>query len=186
MAQGSLIGHLHPPIRMSAIGKCVRLCTQRIAFGILGLPLGGSLREKEFWEPVLDRCKKRLAIWKANYLYFGGRMTLIKTTLSNFPIHYLSLFKLLQGCDRKLKDFKLNSYGGASGIKTTLENSCSRKETWRFGFGRDSEKEYSSYGEMAMRVSVGTTISVSYHYSEQIQACFQLLGRRSLSFILKQ
>lgn len=31
----------------------------------LGLPLGGSWRLKEFWQPVLECCKRRLAIWKA-------------------------------------------------------------------------------------------------------------------------
>lgn len=105
------------------------------------------MRENEFWETVLDRCKKRLAIWKANYLYFGGRMNLIKATLSNLPIHYLSLFKMLQGRGRKLKGFKINSYGGAIRNQNHLENSYSRKETWRVGFGRVGQKEYSSYGE---------------------------------------
>lgn len=38
----------------------------------LGLPLGGSHQNKSFWDPVLDRCRRKLSCWKANYLSFGG------------------------------------------------------------------------------------------------------------------
>lgn len=36
----------------------------------LGLPLRGSPKNKSFWDPVLDRCRKKLSRWKANYLSF--------------------------------------------------------------------------------------------------------------------
>lgn len=60
-------------------------------------PLVGSPRTKNFWDPVLERCRKRVAQWKAIYPSFGGRITLIKATLSNLPIYYLSLFKIPKG-----------------------------------------------------------------------------------------
>lgn len=60
----------------------------------LGLPLGGASRNKNFWDPVLDRCRERLAWSKASYLSFGGSITLIKAALSNLPMYYLSLFKI--------------------------------------------------------------------------------------------
>lgn len=57
----------------------------------LGLRLGGSPRSKTFWEPVLERCRKRFALSKANYLSFGGRFTLIKATFliyQSITFHY--------------------------------------------------------------------------------------------------
>lgn len=52
----------------------------------LSLPLGGSSKKTKFWNPVSNGCNSR----KANYLSFGGRVTLIKATLSNLSIYYLS------------------------------------------------------------------------------------------------
>lgn len=69
----------------------------------LGFPLGGSSRSKAFWDPVLDRCRKRLSRWKAHYFSFGSRITLIKATLSNLLIHYLSFFKIPKGVGIEIK-----------------------------------------------------------------------------------
>lgn len=60
----------------------------------LGLPLGANPRLKKTWQPILDKCKARLASWKRKLLSFGGRLMLIKSVLSNLPTYYLSLFKL--------------------------------------------------------------------------------------------
>lgn len=59
---------------------------------VSGITVKGS-RNRGFSEPILDRCRKRLASWKANYLSFGGRITLTKATPSKLPIYYLSLFR---------------------------------------------------------------------------------------------
>lgn len=63
----------------------------------LSLPLGGSPWNRSFWDPVLDRCRKKLSRWKANYPSFWGRITLIKETFCNLPVYYLSLFKIPKG-----------------------------------------------------------------------------------------
>lgn len=62
----------------------------------------------------MDRCRKRLTRWKANYLPFGGWGTLIKATLSNLPIYYLSLFKIPKVA---LSDYKIN-FGPLSLVTT--------------------------------------------------------------------
>ena len=43
---------------------------------------------------MVEKVEKRLASWKRLYLSKGGRLTLIKSTLSNLPTYYLSLFPL--------------------------------------------------------------------------------------------
>lgn len=52
---------------------------------------------KVFWDTVVDRDRKQFTRWKANCPSFKGKITLIKATLSNLPIYYLSLFKKLKG-----------------------------------------------------------------------------------------
>ena len=58
----------------------------------LGLPFGAKFKDKTIWDPILEKMERRLAGWKCLYLYKGGRITLIKSTLSNLPTYFLSLF----------------------------------------------------------------------------------------------
>jgi hypothetical protein len=60
----------------------------------LGLPLGATFKEQTIWNPVLERVEKRLASWKRLYLSKGGKLTLIKSTLSSIPTYFLSLFPI--------------------------------------------------------------------------------------------
>ncbi len=46
------------------------------------------------WNPVLEKMERRLAGWKRMYLSKGGKLTLIKSTLSNLPTYFRSLFHL--------------------------------------------------------------------------------------------
>lgn len=39
-----------------------------------GLSLGSKAKAHEIWNRVLERCEKRLAIWKSQYLSMGGRV----------------------------------------------------------------------------------------------------------------
>ena len=43
----------------------------------LGLPLGARFKEVATWDGVEERLRKRLSIWKRQYISKGGRMTLI-------------------------------------------------------------------------------------------------------------
>ena len=60
----------------------------------LGLPLGASFKSKSIWAGVVEKMEKRLAGWKRMHLSKGGRVTLIKSTLSSLPTYYLSLFPI--------------------------------------------------------------------------------------------
>jgi hypothetical protein len=60
----------------------------------LGLPLGACFKAKSIWDGVLEKMEQRLAGWKRLYLSKGGRVTLIKSTLSNLPTYLLSLFPI--------------------------------------------------------------------------------------------
>ena len=61
----------------------------------LGLPLRASNKSVGIWDPIKERFRRRLATWKRQYISKGGRVTLIRSTLSNLPIYFMSLFRIL-------------------------------------------------------------------------------------------
>ena len=69
----------------------------------LGLPLGAKFKDKTIWNPILEKMEKRLAGWKSLYLSKGGRVTLIKSTLSNLPTYFLSLFPIPASVAKRIK-----------------------------------------------------------------------------------
>jgi hypothetical protein len=61
----------------------------------LGFPLGVSFKAKSIWDGVVGKIERRMASWKRIYLSKSGRVTLIKSTLSNLPTYFLSMFPIL-------------------------------------------------------------------------------------------
>lgn len=97
--------------------------------------------------------ERRLASWKRLYLSKGGRPTLIKSTISNLPIYFLSLFPLstkVANCLEKLQrdflwsgmgdEFKFHLvnwlvvcipiFGGELGIRNLMKFSQAHLGTW--------------------------------------------------------
>ena len=60
----------------------------------LVLPLGAKFKDRAIWNSILERMERRLMSWKQLYLSKGGKITLIKNTLSSLPTYFLSLFPI--------------------------------------------------------------------------------------------
>ena len=60
----------------------------------LGLPLGGPHKSVTVWDSIEERMHKRLACWKRNYISKGGRVTLIKSTLSTSLLYQMSMIRM--------------------------------------------------------------------------------------------
>ena len=60
----------------------------------LDLPLSAKWKDRAVWNPIIEKVERRLTGWKRLYLSKGGRLTLIKSTLSNLPTYHLSLFPI--------------------------------------------------------------------------------------------
>ena len=60
----------------------------------LGLPLGAPYRDLSIWNTIIQKMEFKLAGRKRMCLSKGGRLTLIKSMLSNIPTYYLSLFQI--------------------------------------------------------------------------------------------
>ena len=65
----------------------------------LGLPLDANVRDRSVWNPIIEKVERRLAGWKRLYLSKGGKVTLIKSTLSNLPTYFLSFSYPSRGCE---------------------------------------------------------------------------------------
>ena len=60
----------------------------------LGLPLGTPHKSVAVWDGVEERMRKRLALWKRQFISEGGRITLIRSTLASMPIYLMSLMRI--------------------------------------------------------------------------------------------
>ena len=60
----------------------------------LSMPLGTLYKTASIWNLILERMEKKLSGWKRLYLSKGGRLTLLKSTLSSLPTYNLSLFTI--------------------------------------------------------------------------------------------
>ena len=57
----------------------------------LGLPLGALFKSMATWDRVEERFRKRLIMWKRQYISKEGRINLIRSTLSSLKIYFISL-----------------------------------------------------------------------------------------------
>ncbi|GAU49707.1 hypothetical protein TSUD_135290 [Trifolium subterraneum] len=69
----------------------------KVPFIYLILLIGGDPCRVSFWEPVLNRIRSRLTIWKSRFLSFGGLLILLKSVLTSLPVYALSFFKASSG-----------------------------------------------------------------------------------------
>ena len=61
--------------------------TRQLPSTYLGLPLGAPHKSVAIWDVIEERMHKKLALRKRNYIFKGGRLTLIKSTLASLPIY---------------------------------------------------------------------------------------------------
>ena len=95
---------------------------EKTPFSYLGVPVGSNMSRIESWRDVVEKFKSKLTNWRACTLSVGGRLTLIKSVLSNLPTYYLSIYKMPVAVEKKLEALRNNFFIGGD-----LEE---RKMTW--------------------------------------------------------
>ena len=53
--------------------------------------MGAQFKDTQVWDGVIATIQKKLAGWKGKYLSKGGKLTLIRSTLSSIPTYFMSL-----------------------------------------------------------------------------------------------
>ncbi|KAL6323455.1 hypothetical protein AAG906_039025 [Vitis piasezkii] len=82
----------------------------------LSLPLGAPFKSEVVWDGVEEKFRKRLAMWKRQYISKGGRLTLIRSTLSSMPIYFMSLFYLPRKVRLRLEKFQRDFLWGGGAL----------------------------------------------------------------------
>ncbi|WMV12148.1 hypothetical protein MTR67_005533 [Solanum verrucosum] len=72
----------------------------------LGMPLGAKSKSLEIWNGVIEKCEKKLARWKIQYLSREGRLTLINSVFDALPTNMLSLFPIPPGITERLDSIR--------------------------------------------------------------------------------
>ncbi|RVW15499.1 putative inactive ATP-dependent zinc metalloprotease FTSHI 1, chloroplastic [Vitis vinifera] len=68
------------------------------------------------WDSVEERFRKRLAMWKRQYISKGGRLTLIRSTLSSLPVYFMSLFLLPRKVRMRLEKIQRDFLWGGGAL----------------------------------------------------------------------
>lgn len=128
----------------------------------LGLPLGANPNRLQTWQLVIDAVKKKLKPWKRRHISIGGRCTLIKSTLGNLPVYYMSIFRMpvaianiiekiqrqfLWGDSEEKRKLHLvkwdkvtkNKKFGGLGVKRLLEHNSALLAKWWWRFNKEKE-----------------------------------------------
>ena len=83
----------------------------------LGLPLGAPHNSVTVWDGIEERFRKRLALWKRQYISKGGRITLIRSTLSSLPIYFMSLFRMPRRVRLRLEQIQRGFLWGGGNLE---------------------------------------------------------------------
>jgi hypothetical protein len=63
-------------------------------FCYLGIPMHHTRLNNKHWRIVEEKFERKLNSWKAKYLTYGGRLTLINYVFSNLVVYMVSFFKI--------------------------------------------------------------------------------------------
>jgi hypothetical protein len=91
--------------------------TSSLPLKYLGLQLGAPFKLNSMWAELVDLMSRRLAPWKKTYLSKGGKIALIKSTLSNLPTYMMSLFPIPALVAKRIEKIQRDFlWGGGGGM----------------------------------------------------------------------
>ena len=64
----------------------------RLPFLFLGIPIGTNMNCIKSWDPLVEKLKKKMSVWKLKTLSIGGRHTITSNVLGSLGNFWFSLF----------------------------------------------------------------------------------------------
>ncbi|GKD86312.1 putative RNA-directed DNA polymerase, partial [Tanacetum coccineum] len=101
-------------LELNTIASSIGFLASQFPCIYLGLPIGAKMTSCSNWNPLVERFLKRLFIWKAKTLSFGGRITLIRSVLGSLGVYYFSTFKAPKKIICKLEGIRRRFFWGGS------------------------------------------------------------------------
>ena len=80
-----LVGEVN---NLDALANILQCRLGSLPMKYLWMPLGTSFKIPLIWNPILEKMEKKLSGWKRLYLSKGGRLMLLKSTLSSLPTYF--------------------------------------------------------------------------------------------------
>ena len=90
------------------------------------------------WDSIKDRFRRRLTTGKRQYISKGGRITLIRSTLSSLPVYFLSLFRMPKIVCSRLEKIQRDFLWGGGNLErkphlVNWKTVCHEKSCWGLG-----------------------------------------------------
>ena len=103
------VGEVNNLVELASILQCRE---KSLPMKYLEMLLGTSFKTASIWNPILEM-EKNLSGWKRLYLSKGGRLTLLKSTLSSLPTYFLSLFTIPKAVAASMECIQRNFLWGS-------------------------------------------------------------------------
>lgn len=112
----------------------------KLPFTHLGMQVGCNPTKSAAWDPIIRKRSAKLAGWKSKHLSMGGRVTLIKATLTDMPLYYMSVFnapnKVIKQLERIRKNFlRSGNEEGRKMNRIAWRKVCQSKDKGGLGLG---------------------------------------------------
>ena len=78
----------------------------------LGIPIGSHMKRAENWQPIIEKFRKKLSIWKAKTLSIGGRLTIVSNILGGIPNYWMSMFPVPKNVASELEKMRRDFFWG--------------------------------------------------------------------------
>ena len=98
---------------LDALANILHCRVDNLLMKYLGMPLGTSFKTASIWNPILEKVEKKLSKWKCLYLSKGGRLMLLKSSLSSLPTYFLFLFTIPKTVTARLESIQRNFLWGS-------------------------------------------------------------------------
>ncbi|KAJ9564278.1 hypothetical protein OSB04_000244 [Centaurea solstitialis] len=140
LSKSSLSGVLVTKEEVKNMARRLNCKEETFPFKYLGLPVGGNMNLLKYWQPLIEKFRKKLSDWKARTLSLGGRSCLCKSVLGALGTYLFSLYKAPKKVINILESLRRKFLWGGTGDKkkicwTKWENVIRDKQCGGLGIG---------------------------------------------------